>query len=217
MSTSRERALENEIAVLRARIATLERDRSCACKAAVAAMRNGNGGYCPACTRKVKEYARGMTSGMARALLEMVRASETELLRGQTPPWLHVPDLLKKKNIAEKHVAHLANWGLIEALDILRPDGSPNTGNWRVLPLGVEFAMGRVKVPRKPIIFNTGLLGFVDENDRISIADALGDKFDYRELMAPFERVPPGAQPGTFPSTVLAEKPVVEEDSDHDA
>jgi hypothetical protein len=131
---------------------------------------------CPCCGQFAKRYRRKLNSGIAAWLLVLVR------LYRETAGWAHTRDVIQC-GIFRLSSAHgsgqaqslLPHWGLIEA------HPGKNTGLWRPTELGLDFAFGTAQVQCRVIIYNNACEGL--EGDRISIHDALGDKFDYAELM----------------------------------
>lgn len=128
------------------------------------------GTTCPACQQHVKVYRRKLNSGMALSLIVMYRAGGTE--------FVHLPSTVGARSREEGKLRH---WGLVEEADSKRPDGG-RPGFWRVTELGEDFVLGRVEVPRYADIYNGAGLGL--SGDFIGIREALGDQFDYSELMA---------------------------------
>ncbi len=77
--------------------------------------------------------------------------------------------------------SYLVHYGLIERMDKKREDGSPRNGMYKITGRGIMFVENKSTVKRTFIIYNNRHEGF--EGDEINIKDALGKKFDYRELM----------------------------------
>jgi len=75
----------------------------------------------------------------------------------------------------------LKYWGLLEPCDGKMMDGSSN-GFYYITKDGIDFVNSRAFLNKYVILFNKKFLGF--DGDIINIEDALGDKFNYRELMA---------------------------------
>lgn len=55
-------------------------------------------------------------------------------------------------------------------------------GLYRITEQGRAFAQGETRVPKFIIMYDEELLGFSD-GDNTTIQEALGDDFNYRELM----------------------------------
>lgn len=137
----------------------------------------GGKAQCPTCEQLAKVYRRPLTGGMAAFLILAQRESLGE--------WFHVQALFKRSaqvraTNAAGDFAKLRFWGFIEEEQILRADGG-RAGWWRVTTAGAEFAAGRTTVPKYSLIYDNRFLAH--EGDDIRIWDALGTKFDYRELM----------------------------------
>ena len=145
---------------------------------------NGEAKECPCCTQLAKVYKRKLNSGMAVILLVMHQAP-----RG----WIHIQQYLAertfqpnvKKALANREWAKLSYWGLLrEATDDdkdLAFEGSKTTGYWMLTPAGEQFVLGQRAVPKHIHLFDGRMLGHSDES--ITIQQALGDKFDYQQLM----------------------------------
>lgn len=132
--------------------------------------RADEGATCPCCTQFAKVYRRKINSGQARSLIRMYRADKS---RG----YVHVPSL----GARSREEGKLRYWGLVEEERTRRPDGG-RSGYWRITDLGERWVLGQVKVPKYARIYDKRCLG-LDEDESASIYDALGDKFDYNELM----------------------------------
>jgi len=125
-----------------------------------------NGEKCPCCGQFAKVYKRKINSGMARALISMYRS--------QGLGWFHLPSV---RTWTSRDEAALAYWGLIE-------QGGPDTpvGTWRVTELGELFVREKTRVYKYARIYDGRCLGL--QGDLVGIKEALGDKFDYAELMS---------------------------------
>lgn len=132
-----------------------------------------DGAVCPCCTQYAKVYRRKITSQVARVLIAMHRDAGTG--------WVHLPTLIERKGADEAKARY---WGLIEASeDDVREDGSPRVGWWRLTPAGEAFVLDRLRVPKYAHIYDGRCLS-LDDTETVSIRDALGTRFDYRDLMA---------------------------------
>lgn len=135
-----------------------------------------DGVVCPCCDKFAKRYRRKLNSGVAAWLLVLVR------LHRDTGDWVHTRDVIRD-GIFRLSSAHgsgqaqslLPHWGLVKG-------GSKGTGLWIPTDKGLEFALNKITVQRRVVTYNNICEGF--DGDQISIHDALGDKFDYDELMA---------------------------------
>ena len=128
------------------------------------------GGVCPCCEQKAKVYRRSITGPMARGLIKQYREAGRE--------FAHTASLVK----SETHEAsQLSWWGLLEDASRVRPDGG-KAGWWRISELGAAFARNEVRVPKYVYVYASKVVR-VDPKKTISITEALGVEFDYRELM----------------------------------
>lgn len=125
-----------------------------------------DGEKCPCCGQFSKVYKRKINSGMARALISMYKQSTLE--------WFHLPSV---RTWTSRDEAALAYFGLIEQAGVGFAQGT-----WRVTELGQLFVLGRIRVHKYARVYDGRLLGL--QGDLVDIKDALGDKFDYEELMS---------------------------------
>ena len=125
---------------------------------------------CPSCDQFVKVYRRRINAGMAQAIITMYGKAGTE-------DFVHTPSLVRSHEVGQ-----LAWWGFIEEEKVLREDGG-RAGFWRVTPAGEQWLLGRTKAAKYALVYNGRLLA-LDDEEQIVIADALGKKFNYNELMA---------------------------------
>ena len=110
---------------------------------------------------------------MASMLLQIYRVTkETQV------PSIHVSQhfLRQNKNAVAQEYSKLRFWHLLRRI----PEQS---GHWGVTPLGEEFALGLITVPRVAFVLHNKVLGFSTEHT--SIQRALGDHFSYEELLGP--------------------------------
>jgi hypothetical protein len=125
---------------------------------------------CPCCTQFVKVYTRPINSGMAHALIQMWKHAGTE--------WFYLPNITSRWQGRDE--ACLKYWGLIEELQEKRDDGG-RKGWWRVTERGQEFVKRSLRVQKYARIYDNRVLSLTGE--MITIVDALGEKFNYQELM----------------------------------
>lgn len=142
------------------------------------------GGECPCCDQYVKIYRRNLNSGMANVLLRVHRY----FLRHPDHEWLHVSKFLAEHKIQRADEAKLCFWGLLIKQGGERKDGSKRNGFYRISEKGIEFAEGRLAVPKYVWLLNNKVLGFSNGVDypqaTVTVQDALSDQFDYREIMS---------------------------------
>lgn len=131
------------------------------------------GAICPCCDQFAKVYRRRIYSTMARQLITAWRA-----VRDDPSVWFHVPTAVGYGgDICKVHY-----WGLMEESPAVREDGG-KAGWWRFTELGAQWVQGHATVPRYAYVYNGNALRL--DGPPATIREALGDKFDLRELMAP--------------------------------
>jgi len=133
----------------------------------------GDGGYCPCCDRWGKVYKRPLNAAMARALMWLTQAPD----RGDG--WVHVPSTAPTWMLRAPQLTTLHLWGLVIGFDTDTKLAS--SGLWKPTPLGVAFAENQARVQRYVYVYNNEVRGY--EGDEISIIDALGEKYNYHDIM----------------------------------
>lgn len=140
---------------------------------------------CPCCTQFVKLYKRKLNSGMAWTLVKIYietksTISDTHPLSAQHLSWIPVKEFLR---VNKYHNGHdwtlLQHWGLLE--ERKTDEGLPSSGRWRITESGKAFVDMKLMVPKHISFFNSKEWERSDE--LINIKQALGDKFNYDELM----------------------------------
>ncbi|HYX22474.1 MAG TPA: hypothetical protein VFA98_16640 [Thermoanaerobaculia bacterium] len=141
------------------------------------------GVICPCCTQHAKVYSRTITNTMAYALILIERFFR------RANEWLHVPSYLNDLGLDPKLAASirgdwtkLRHWGLIEEKPEVRDDGSNRAGFYKITQRGVDFVHDRIQVRKFIYLYGSRVLDRPCD-ETISIGDALGEKFHYRELM----------------------------------
>lgn len=130
------------------------------------------GAECPLCHQFSKVYRRTITSAMARALaLIWHEGGWGKKL------YVHVPSVDPARG---GDVAKLEHWGLLEEERTVRTDGG-RAGYWRLTRRGEEWLEGRISVPKYARVYNGKLLSLT--GPAWTVFEALGKRFDYRELM----------------------------------
>jgi len=142
------------------------------------------GTHCPCCRRFVKLYKRNINSSMAAALILLYRWDQRH--PGQ---WMQITDVIAEASAGLQRryvtdVAKLAAWEVIEPLEGERDDGSKRNGFWRMTDVGRDFCSGRILLPKYTYHYNQEVLHRKNPDPTMaSIREALGDKFNYDELM----------------------------------
>ena len=136
---------------------------------------------CPCCGRMAKRYARKINSGLARALILIYKVSQECCEDGAGWPWVKVVPALKalEENANELEYSKLYHWYFIEPRT---GHSRGNDGFWRMTEDGVAFVTGAIQTARVAYVLDGVCVGFA-EDDYTTIHRALGDHFDYDELM----------------------------------
>ena len=145
-----------------------------AAKARIMDKAKHKGGDCPVCGQFVKVYKRTINASMAAQLIRAQRrygGNET----------FHIKDLIEGEG-GGADFAKLRYWGLIVEIENTNPK-KKNSGRWKVTNEGLAFILGYSQIPKYALIYNGRFLEF-DGDETITIQDALGNKFNYQELMS---------------------------------
>jgi hypothetical protein len=135
-----------------------------------------DGAVCPCCSKKVKIYKRKMYHPLARTLIALHRFTEP----GE---WVHLFRFCQEREIQHSDVPSLKHWQLLEEMDEDRADGNPRNGRYRITEWGRKYVTEEIpKVARHVLVFNDTRLRYV-KDEMVSIREALGDQFDYDQLM----------------------------------
>lgn len=146
---------------------------------------------CPCCNQRVQLYDYKLFSSSALALIVLYRLSKQDI----NQPYFHAREFAYGVNGEGRatHYTDMKFWGLIEKM----PNDDPkkkSSGFWRITDQGRLFVEGKIKVPSRILVFNNKFYGYTDKSELISIRDALGNHFDYSELMGePTVDLPPPA------------------------
>jgi hypothetical protein len=127
---------------------------------------------CPCCNQFVKLYKRKLASTPSRMLIR---------LHSLDNGWHHVGELAKGiSDTGSNDFSKLAYWKLIEEKTKTN-DEKKNSGYWKITEKGINFVENKITLQSHVFIYNTKFLGFNEK--KISIIEALGNKFNYTELM----------------------------------
>jgi hypothetical protein len=131
---------------------------------------------CPCCGQKVKIYKRKLNANMARWLIWLVKAYR------DARRWWSVnegPVLQNRKGGGD--FAKLVHWGLIREKPNEADSSKRTSGFWKPTKKGALFARMKIEVPSHVHLYNNEIVGWSDTP--ITIENALGKRFNYRELM----------------------------------
>jgi hypothetical protein len=137
------------------------------------------GATCPCCNQFVKLYKRKLNSNMAAAMISLYHADSAN-----RRAWVHLKKYLLEKKRYFSDAPALRHWSLIEEKPEGLEDGNPRAGYYRITELGRRFVENRASVIKHTYQYNRKIL---DRNQpdlsEIMIREALGDEFNYNELM----------------------------------
>lgn len=169
--------LESELAAAQPTLAEMR---------ALVRAKRGEGVECPCCGQFAKVYRRKLASTMARSLV-VVFWHQHEHPEAE---WVDLTALLLANSMiaANTNAALLKHWGLLEPKGGVREDGSKRVGLHRITDLGRRFVRAEVRVFKYVFLYDEELLGKSDGGyaraEFVTIQEALGDRFNYSELMA---------------------------------
>jgi len=127
---------------------------------------------CPCCGQFVKQYKRKLNSNQAWCLISLVK------LYRQEARFFHINEIGTPAGGGD--FAKLRYWKLIEEKKHKGSD-KRTSGFWIPTEFGIDFVNDMVRVYKHVFIFNGKVTGWSDEST--NIIEALGDKFNYIELM----------------------------------
>ena len=131
------------------------------------------GTRCPCCGQMVKLYRRKMYAAVIRDLIGLYHRRHDH--------FHHVSTFCYNKKSGGGDFAKLRYWGLIE--EKTEP-GNPfkrKSGYWKITEIGIAFVENRAFCPQYVLVYNQRARYFEGEN--IDIEQALGEQFNYQELM----------------------------------
>lgn len=138
---------------------------------------------CPCCGQDAKMYKRKIYSASARALIAFYKY----FAQPDHEEWVHGPSYLSK-HLGNTVVprggdwSKLTHWELLEEKPMIRDDGSPRAGYYRITEDGKQFVLGNSSVPKFVFVYDDRVYGFTP-GEKVTIHDCLGEDFNYRELM----------------------------------
>ena len=142
-----------------------------------AAAQQPKGTVCPCCDKFTKVYHRKFNSGMALSLIYAYRFhNETA---GRFVEFQHV--CMERYGRFPGDYSKLEWWKMLEKKDAPPEGGAKSAGLWRITEKGHRFVRDEISVASHALEYRGIPLRF--DGDEIRIADALGKKFNYPELM----------------------------------
>ncbi len=138
---------------------------------------------CPCCHQDVKLYKRKLNSGMIRGLIELYKIQNKP--EGFSDEWVHVANEFtqRKFNYANAEFSKLKFWGFIEEKPNKFHFDKRTSGYWRITEKGKDFLHSKITVPRHILIYNSKQFPTDEIMEPTDVIRALGDKFNYTELM----------------------------------
>ncbi len=141
-----------------------------------------DGVICPCCFGTEKKRYRKLNRGMAYWLIRCVRRFN------RTQDWVHIDAFLHERVARVSSLskiggdwAKLGNlWGLIVSKKN-EDETKKCSGIWRPTQKGLDFAHGRITVPRRVLEYREVVYAVSEE--QTTVQQALGDPFNYKELM----------------------------------
>jgi len=139
-----------------------------------------DGCICPCCNQTVKLYKRKLNSGMAKALIIMLKLHKNNPNKNGFKMNMEIAKMkIPSSNI---EYSKLKYWGLVQELkDEDATPGAKTSGVWKLTQKGKDFTLGKITVPTHVNIYNKIKYGYSEEHT--NIIKALGNHFDYNELM----------------------------------
>lgn len=141
---------------------------------------------CPLCGQWVQVYRRNLNWSMAWLAIKLYRWNLEH-----PGEYVHVLTFISAAKAFAGDYSKARFWGLIEAEEGMRPDGSTRVGYWRITQTGIDWVTGKIRLPRYVRVYDNQALGppvayskSGKQRSLVSIRDALGTRFDYDLLMA---------------------------------
>lgn len=135
----------------------------------------GDGGYCPVCTRWGKIYGRSLNQTMARSLVWLVAAPLDD------NGWVDVPLKAPRWLVRSNQLPTLKWWGLVERCPADKDSKIKHSGLWRPTALGYDFVHAGARVPKKVFTYNDRVEGHSTET--VALHQCFKTNFDYQEVM----------------------------------
>jgi len=131
---------------------------------------------CPVCSRLVKLYKRRLHSEMVLWLAGL----EFLCRDGEYHTTLEIIQHTQHLEGRGTNGALLIHWGLIVKIPVENRGNAP-AGSYRITDKGKAFLAQRIEVPARAHFLCEELVGFSQETT--TAAEAVGNKFDFNELM----------------------------------
>lgn len=138
------------------------------------------GSTCECCGHFDKAYKRQISGKMCRDLIALYKRDKffMEKLPTDYSGYHHFDKFITGQ---AGDFAKMRYWGLIEAKEETREDGSDRNGYWKITNTGKLFVENKIHLVKYAIIYQGKLKDFYGQLQ--SIITRLGTKFNYNELM----------------------------------
>lgn len=127
--------------------------------------------HCPRCGGRIRVWKKALISTAVASLCRLV-----SMYRGEALHHDEFTVLLKDRNFSQ-----LKLWVLVEPEEN-RDQAKRASGKWHPTERGIEFVAERLVVPKFVVTMNNIVERF--EGPNIGVREALGNRFDYRALIA---------------------------------
>jgi len=138
---------------------------------------------CPCCDGSVKLYKRKLNSGMALFLIGLYKLTK----EANNGSYVSVVFFSNKEIMAKMNINTASlDYSVLKHFNLIDPRaseiGKKDSGHWSITWKGLDFVeKNTTLVPKHVFLYNNKRQGFSDET--ITIKEALGEKFDFDELM----------------------------------
>jgi len=134
----------------------------------------GAGGDCPCCDRHGKYNGFTITQKNAQALLWIYKNAANE------DRWVNTAKNAPREFMRAKTFTNMRYWGLIEAHPNDRKDVK-GSGYWRITSKGIDYILGKMRLPKKAFIYNRKLVGFGEQ--QVYFKECFKEQFNLEEVM----------------------------------
>lgn len=132
-----------------------------------------DGSSCPCCGQWVRLNKFSIQSTVAYALIHI----DAYFMELDAASWLHVRQFVDKLKYKPTNIPMLRHWGILERREGEKEDGNPRLGEYRITPLGHQYAQGNVSLPEFLYYYND--TPYRLDGPLRDIKYALGDAFNY--------------------------------------
>ena len=131
---------------------------------------------CPTCGQRVQLYNYKLFASSAFALIRLSKLGAE---------WHHIKDFAEATDNTPRapHFAELRFWKMVEPMPLNSDPKKKASGFWRITQEGRLFVAGMLEVQSRILVYNNNFVGFAKNAEIINIKDALGNEFNYEELI----------------------------------